>query len=97
MWETNSYYKMGHFSKHRIEVKYDTGIVEYTLTTREQIQLIMATVISKLTGFAPADYMRANLEELLCGYVPSRHKVVVSLSNDKLDNLPDIYAEMLTD
>jgi len=52
------------------------SLIEYRLTVSEWIQLRIATIRAYLTGKAIADFLSIELENLLCGYVPSRHRVV---------------------
>jgi len=84
------------YSRHKVEIRYGHGIVKYTLTFREQAQVVAANIKSKTHGGCPADHMSAELEDLLCGFVPSRHTLIEALSDNKINKLPDKYRKMLT-
>ncbi len=65
---------MAHKSELCIEGKWKK--VEYSLTLSESWQLLMARLKSWLFGGCNADYMSEDLEDLLCGYNPIRHKII---------------------
>ena len=52
------------------------SIIEYKLTVREFLQMIKARIMAMLFGNCAAHYMSEELENLLCMYVPERHKIV---------------------
>jgi len=71
--------------KHRIEKRtldFKTwSLIEYRLTLFEWIELlqgmIRAFIKATISGSAnPMQYVSPELEQLLCGYVPTRHKVL---------------------
>ena len=49
--------------------------VEYQLTWTERLQIPKAYIFKFFAGGCLADYESAELEELLCGYDPLRHRI----------------------
>jgi hypothetical protein len=63
----------------RIEDRsYDGRLVqiEYKLTWKEWFCVLFAFFMSSFFGGCQADYMGSDLEELMCGDVPCRHKIL---------------------
>ncbi|HUX79508.1 MAG TPA: hypothetical protein VMW10_07200 [Alphaproteobacteria bacterium] len=53
------------------------SMVRYTLTWKEWFERWRAHRQARDKGGCPADYMSENLENLLCGFIPSRHQITV--------------------
>lgn len=52
---------------------FDRGKVRISLTPKERWELLRAIVKSAIHGEAPAFYMSAELENVLCGASPDRY------------------------
>lgn len=51
------------------------SVIEYTLTLRERLSILVGFIKANLICGCIADYISEDLEEVLCGYVPARHRV----------------------
>ena len=60
----------------RIDYRYGVGTVKYHLTITELFQIIKANIKAIFIGGCPADHMSMALENLLCGFDGSRHRVI---------------------
>lgn len=60
------------------------SLIEYTLTMREELQLGWAYVLRLFLGGSLAQHMSIDLENLLCDYIPTRHRLVRHLNQKVL-------------
>jgi len=60
----------------RTNYRYGYGWVKYKVTFIEYIQTIIAFIKREFKGGCLADYMSPELEELYCGFIPSRHTII---------------------
>ena len=59
-----------------IDYRHGYGFVKYRITIKERIQIIIAHIKTFFNGKCPGHNMPEDLEELLCGFIPSRHRII---------------------
>jgi len=69
------------------DIRYGSGLVEYTLTWREAFENVAASVRAVFVGGCPADYMSSELEDILCMADNPRLKVLMPLSDEQISQL----------
>jgi len=76
------------------EIKYGYGIVEYDITLQEMIEyavaIIFVLIVSIIKSSCIADFMSLELEELFCGFIPERHKIIYRMTDREIDNFVSI-------
>lgn len=68
-----------------IEIRYDVGLVEYNLTIHEKMEYAVAYLRAILSGECTAHYLSTELENVLCGFDPKRHKIISYMTNSQID------------